>query len=675
MTHPRRTTRTKDILRKTKGPILRWSLAAAIALLLAGMAASQSGGSARAQADALDMTSNINYALRPDEGTLRVSWDVTVVNNDPGTSSNGQDGVIRFYEGFSLPVLSGAKNLSASSGGTPLKVSVSPIEGAPIELADVTLAGPFFYGQTVSLTLTYDIAEARRPSLLVTPAYVFVPIVALGDSSTVTVSMPPGAPWVSELVAAECTQDQSKLTCAGSDDVYVAGLAEMSRPDLTGTVTVVVPLKARTINLSIKHFQGEEAFAQHVKDLAINALPVIEDLYGTPFNGPTELRIEERGKVATLGYEGLAECGELFCDISVTPIADDYTILHELGHLWSGIYSERWLQEGFAEFIAKEAAGRLAGGLVSGSPPERTPAAVELQLDDWGGIIPGASLVGPERDIETTGYYRAERFLVLLQAEAGLDVLKKANAAIAATGNPADSRRFMDTLEAVGGGNKDALFQEWVFPSSMGPTLADRRLARDRFSGVAARAAEGKLSDTVTALVLQDLDSWRFEDAQGRLDEAEELLADYDEMKGDLGALRSSAKAAGLTIGPPIEEDLKEWHFNEAADKVAKAAVALAAYEAAKAKVDAPRNPWERFGLLGSNPESSLRDAEAAFNAGDYDAATNAAEDAINGVNDASATATRRVLVVAGGAAAFAMLVLLVVWYTRMRDRHAGRYG
>jgi len=663
------------ILRKTRDAIRRWPVAAALAAVIAIGVASQ-GDNAGAQADALDMTTSISYTLRPDEGALRVSWDVAVVNNDPGTSSTGEGGVVRFYEGFSLPVLSGAKNVSAtSSAGTPLTVALSPVDGAPIDVADVTLADPFYFGQTVSLKLTYDVAEARKPSLLVTPAYVFVPIVALGDTATITVTMPPGAPWASELVAAECAQDQSTFNCSGSDDIYLAGLAEMSRPDLTVTTTVDVPLKGKTVNLSIKRFQGEEAFALHVKDLAINALPVIEELYGVPYSGPPDVRMEERGHVITLGYEGLAECGETFCSISVTPVADDYTVLHELAHLWSEHYSKRWLQEGFAEFIAKEAAGRLAGGLVSGPPPERSAASVELQLDDWGGITPGASLIGPERDLESAGYYRSERFMVLLQAEVGLDALKRANAAIATSGNAADSRRFMDALEAVGGGNRDALFLEWVFPSSIGPTLRDRRQARDRFTAVVTRAAAEELSNTVTLRIQRDLDAWRFEDAQGRLDEAEELLADYDDTKRDLEALRTNVARAGLSVGPPIEEDLVAWHFQAAAEKVAKAKVALATYEEAREKVDAKRDPWVEFGLLGSDPGASVRDAEAAFNAGDYDRATEAAQDAIDAVDDAQARAARRVLMVAGGAAAFAMLVLLGVWYTRIRDRRAGRFS
>jgi hypothetical protein len=649
---------------------MRWAILATAAVVLVGATILASAAhEARAQGDGIDLKSNVSYTLRPDEGALRVSWDITIANNDPETSASGSGGVIRFYEGFSFPVLSGARNLTASSSGTPLSVSTSPVEDAPIDQAAVTLASPLYYGQTLSMQMSYDIAEVREPSLQITPTYVVVPILALGDTSTVTVALP-ATPWVAELVPAECAQAQSTFNCSGSDDIYVAALAEASRPDLTVTTATDLPLGGKTVKLSIKHFQGEEAFGQHVKDLAVNALPVIQDLYGIPYSGP----VEERGKVVTTGYEGIAECGDSFCTIAVTPIADDYIILHELAHLWSGHYSNRWLQEGFAELVAKEAAGRLASGLVRGEPVERTPATVDLQLDQWGAITPGASLVGPERDIETAGYYRAERFLALLQSEVGFDALRKANIAIGSTG-AADSKRFMDALEDAGGGNNDDLFMEWVFDDSLAPAVSERRQARDRFSRVVARATAEGISDTVTQRVWNDLSAWKFEDAQARLDEADDLLADYEDMKGDLAVFRSAAEAAGLSVGPPVEEDLNEWHFKAAAEKIDRAMLALAAYEEAKIKVDEPRNTWEEFGLMGSDPKGSVRDAAAAFNAGDYEQAADEAADAISAVAGASDTAKRRVLVVAGAAAAAAMLVLLGVWYTQLRDRRAGRFG
>jgi hypothetical protein len=654
---------------------VRGVIVALAALVLAGTFVHSGSAAPSTQADAVNITSNITYNLKADEGAPRVSWDIRIVNNDPATSASGSGGVVRFYEGFSFPVLTGARNLSASSAGAPLKVSTSAIPGAPIDEAAVTLSSPLFYGESYSMNLSYEIADTRQHSLLVTPTYAFVPVVALGDTATVNVLLPPGAPWATELVPSECSQTSATFSCTGSDDIYLAALAEVSRPDLTGTTTVDVTLREKAVTLSIKFFQGEESFAQHVKDLAINALPVMEELYGVPYRGPTDIRLEERGRVITLGYEGLASCEEASCSIAVSPVAGDYTVLHELGHLWSSLYAKRWLQEGFAEFLAKEAAARMPAGLINGLPTDHQPGDVQLQLDQWGDVQTGIGVNDPQREIENAGYYRSERFLVALQAETGIDALKRANAAIQASGIPADSRRFMDALEVAGGGDNDDLFLEWVFPGSIAPTLSERRHARDRYSGVATRATEAGLSDTVPALIRKDLEDWKFADAEARLDEAEDLLAEYELLASDLERLRNDAAAAGLTIGGEIEEQLAAWHFDQAADTVAEATTALALYRDAQDAVAEPRNTWEDFGLIGSDPEGSVDDAAAAFNAGDYESASNSARDAINAVDDASATAARRVMLVAGAAAAFALLVLLGVWYTRIRERRAGQFG
>jgi hypothetical protein len=102
---------------------------------------------------------------------------------------------------------------------------------------------------------------------------------------------------------------------------------------------------------------------------------------------------------------------------------------------------------------------------------------------------------------------------------------------------------------------------------------------------------------------------------------------------------------------------------------VAGAEQALARYLAARDRVDEPRNLWARFGLLGSDPESELSKAAEAFTAGDYDRSLNSSNDAIQAIDSASDNAARRVFIVAGGSALFALLILFIVWYTRLRDR------
>jgi hypothetical protein len=614
------------------------------------------------------------YDIHPDQGPVRVAWDVSIQNNDPQTTKGGGGGTQSFYDTFSFPVLAGATAVAATSGdGTALRTGVTEAGTGPVATAAVTLDRRLFYQDTYDLHLQYEIPESRHTALVVMPAYAFVPLVAGGDEATVDVSAPGGQPWSTSIDAADCTKTDASFTCTGADSVFLAGTAEVARPDLTATRNIEVQLRDQKVPVNITYFQGEDGFAQHVSDLATAALPVIEDIYGVTYSGPPAINVSERVRQVILGYEGLTSCDASGCAVNISPMADDYTVLHELSHLWSGLYSERWLSEGFAQYVSLKAAGYLPEGLVTGEPPPRAQPSVELQLDDWGEV---KSVIGASQDqlaVENAGYFRSQRFLDQLEFDLGVETLRGTNQAISREGGPADSRRFMDVLEEVSGRNNDALFQEWVFPSTMATLLGDRREARDRLTNVIARAQEDGLKEDVPDKIQTMVDAWKFQDAFAALDKAESGLDTYGTLKGGLSRLREDSAAAGLSLGDDIEKLVNGWDFEGASAKARQASEALTAYNDARDKVSGGRNVWERFGLLGSDPEASLERAATAFSDGDFQGAIDHANDAVNAVNGASAAAMRRVLIVTGIFAVFAVVILGTVWLSRRRD--SGQWG
>jgi hypothetical protein len=218
-----------------------------------------------------------------------------------------------------------------------------------------------------------------------------------------------------------------------------------------------------------------------------------------------------------LGYEGLTTCvGSLQVNIA------DRGRLHgaaRAGASWFGL-CEKLALRGFRAVRVCAGGAILPAGLVTGSPPVRQQASVELQLDDWGEVV---SVIGASEDdlaVENAGYYRSHRFLDQLEFELGVESLRRTNQVIGQDGSPADSRRFMDVLEEVSGRDNDALFQEWVFPASLDPLLADRREARDRLTNVIARAQENELTEDVPAQIQEQVDAWLFQEAFVALDEA-----------------------------------------------------------------------------------------------------------------------------------------------------------
>ena len=235
--------------------------------------------------DAVHVKSHVSYDVRPGEEPVRVVWDVTFENNDPQTTAAGEDTVF-FYENLTIPVLRGAEAVSAtSSSGEPLGVSLGEPGRSPTVSAYVSFDRAVFYGESYSFRLSYQLSNVRAPSLLVTPSYVYLPLIAGGDESTVSVSSPAANGWNVTLEAGQCAQNGTTFTCSGADAAFLAAVLEVSRPDVTASFAFDVPVGPKNISVTMSYFQGEGGAGEHLKDLITKGLPLIQDLYGFPYPG------------------------------------------------------------------------------------------------------------------------------------------------------------------------------------------------------------------------------------------------------------------------------------------------------------------------------------------------------------------------------------------------------
>jgi hypothetical protein len=165
---------------------------AAFGLALMAVLALASGTRPAAADALLYATTSVAYDIRPDGGGTRVSWSVTLENNDPETVQRDA-GFVYFYDRYPLPVLRGAGSFTASGpGGSALSVTTESQDDGPVTSAIVHFGRNLYYGQSYSFSLSYSLTSARSQSLLVTPSYVFLPAVTTGDDATVRVSAPEG---------------------------------------------------------------------------------------------------------------------------------------------------------------------------------------------------------------------------------------------------------------------------------------------------------------------------------------------------------------------------------------------------------------------------------------------------------------------------------------------------
>ncbi|MEX1253227.1 MAG: hypothetical protein WEE64_02685 [Dehalococcoidia bacterium] len=547
-----------------------------------------------AAADALlSATTAVTYDVRPDDGGTRVTWQVDLRNNDPQTVYRDQ-GYIYFYDRYPLPVLRGATGLTASGPGGGLSVTTQDAGEGPVVSAIVRFDRNLHYGQSYSFSLSYSLTSARSESLLVTPHYVFVPAVTTGDASTVRVTTPDDDAWDVTVEAADCPETGTgEYQCEATDMAVAAAIVEVAQPALLESIETSVAMPSATLPVTIRYFPGEQDWADHMQELTTAALPVLAELFGSPAEDASRVEIAERGQRDILGYEGVASCLAGSCRIGVSPIADDFVALHELAHLWTTPFDSRWLAEGLADFMADRTADRL-GALVSRDerlPPERL---IDLALHDWGGIRRLVGATEEERIREQSAYLESLRMFETLEERVGLAAIQEANrSAFAREEHSVDSRYYLDFLEEAGGAPLDDLFLAEVFPPSFASQLEDRREAHTR-----------------------------------------------------LAFITTAAENVGLRVPDSIQKDVDDWAFGSAFDRLDGAQDALGAYAEAQDKVAASRDLWQRFGLLGEDPEGALEEAAAAFGGGAFAESGHQAERAGSMIDDAGQSALVRLLMV-----------------------------
>jgi hypothetical protein len=319
--------------------------------------------------------------------------------------------------------------------------------------------------------------------------------------------------------------------------------------------------------------------------------------------------------------------------------------------------------------VAREVERRTPEGFLTSDRVEDQQTTVELQLDDWGDA---ESIIGASEDyvaLTQAGYVLSLRFMETLAEEVGVERLQEVNRELAESGLPAESRRYMDLLEDVGGINPDGLFEVWVFPDSYDALVVERREARDLYDEVTSHLADEGLPEERLAGARDMILDWHFAEALTALDAIEADLGMYFELRDDLAALRLDADALGLTVPEDIAATIGRWEFDAANGMLDAARRALRAYGLALEKVDEPRNLWQRFGLIGDDPDDELDSSRDDFESGRFDRAHEHAQSAVNMVDGASAAAARRLLVVVGVLAAVGIALAVAYWVALVRQR------
>ncbi len=626
--------------------------------------------------EGLDITSDITYEIRAEDGLVRVESEYELKN----TLRDEDDGryVTRFfYKTFTVPVPETAVNLAATSGTSELTIEIEESEDSSFVLAVIQLRRYIYSGQTQTINFSYDLpSEPVRSDRFarVNPAFSSFAMWADGDPGQATVRL-----LIPEKFSIETVGDDLSYASTPDGAAWVASDIEdpdgwyvwVAARDDSGLVSTQIKVDNRSA--VIRAWPDDPAWEHFAIDQFTNRLPIMEDLIGVPWPLEGDLEIIE---TVTPTFYGAA--GWYLTDENVIEIAeylDEQLMLHELAHAWFSHdnFTHRWISEGLAEELSYrtlEADGEPLGPF-GVFPPDSANA---FPLNTW------VRSVGPAvdgEDPDTYGYDASAYVLRQITREIGMDglrsVLQAADSgqmAYPGEGEPGslrndwdrtDWKRFLDLAETLG--DTDALspvFERYVVTETQLPLLEERAEARAEYADLVAHG-DGWAPPTVVRLAMED---WEFDRASSLMGDAAAVLAIRD-------TIIREAIRQGVEPSSELEYDY-ESAYHDVSWVIRRAESQLGALEAvadAAHAVAADRGVFAAIGLWGADLEADLAEVRATFETGADDATISLANAVLAEVDAGAGVGMKRAGL--GAAGLMVVLSLGLVGHRLVRGRSA----
>ena len=576
-----------------------------------------------------------NYEVHPEDGIVEVNWYIDLDNTGPSPYLDVSDPLNQPTE-IQVLLPDGFSNFQAyGAGGSAIGSTLDDIGYG--SWANVPLGSALEFGEQHSFSYSYTMSSSEPAGTIIRDNYVYFFAdhgLWLPDEYSVSV-VSFVIPWEHvdnvTINGADCDRFGNSFNVVyecSSDEFGLFADIEIVDPSSRVVTTQTIEIDGQPTDLILRYLAGDEAWAENATEITKAGVPVLGEIMGMPYQGPATIRISEKGGSELYGYAGLANCDASMCAVAVAPSADDQTLLHELAHMWTEPFDNRWLAEGIAEYASLKAAAEVGvPGYEEFSDPALAPDATAwawglyveetsppFALDRWGGFA-GFGDEEPMDEIEA--YHWSARFFQELELDIGTEPFRAANAetVFSAPDVSIDTRAYIDLIEDVGGATADDLFASYIFDEDEHRLLADRRSARDRLFTLESRvAAEAPaLNPRVLDPIRGDIAQWNFVRALDTLDEREAALESYLAIETELDELRQDTVAAGLVFPIPYEDAYQTWQFSAVESSLGRAQATLTAFLDAQEAAASPSGIFERIGLLGKDTSTDLQSAADDF--------------------------------------------------------------
>lgn len=632
-----------------------------VAILLLGSLAP--GAVPPVRAAEYTMETRAEYIVRPNEGVIDVSVEITFTNTTPDP-----EGQFSVFDELKIAVHDVATDVAAEDGEGQLDVAVA-IENE-VTVATVALREDLRYEESAELTLTWTLPDSEDPQMRVRPSVVVFPAWGFGTASEVRVDIPAG---YEVRVDGDPLQSEGGALISGpiEDPSRWLALVTALRPVDYVNTDAAVPLAGGTADLRVRAFADDEAWGQRTADLIVRALPLIEAEVGLPYPHIGQLVVIE--SVAT-GGSGFGEEANGGTEIPVAFDQPPFTAVHQVTHVWisPALVESRWLREGLTSLYAARVSAALEIELPY-DPAERAQALTEsaFPLDSW------TSDAGAEG--EAYGHAASWAFLQELETLVGSEALRTVLARVAGSIGPYQSadvepdplpagmaapasalttRSFLDQLETVSGQAVADAFAERVLTEGDRALLPARAEARAMFDDLIEAGGSWQAPDPVRAAMT----AWEFDEARAQIEEA----AAWIERRDDLLA---AMEAVGLSAPDRLRQAYRTYGGGpEAADELEAEQAVVDAYAATAAEVNGERSFVERVGLIGGpDAAAQLNLANGRFADGDLRGSLEAVTEAQRIVTSAE---TGGIVRIASAILVIVLVLTLAVLLVRSRTSY-----
>ncbi|WP_143743524.1 M1 aminopeptidase family protein [Methanohalophilus halophilus] len=390
---------------------------------------------------------NSVYEVGPE--VVHVTKEITFTNKDANT---------RYWQGFysslNYPLFQDHSNLSSYDDSSEVRLKRAENGGNYYMFA---FNENVWYGDSYTFTLEYDVQTD--------PIYATFTIGEQSDSGNVKLIVPDNY----EACLADVSYAKENLN---DRVVYTFGNESFQefplRIDCVKTVdrvvaSEVISLGGRNVNISVEYRKGNDEWAQEVLDKTVTYLPLLEDVWGVPFPGNSDLIIRESSVAETKGYHGFNYGNGT---ISLLHSAGDRVLIHELSHSWTHAcnFEQLWMHEGYANLytflVLKQINPKKALAMKSELEEDydKKEQHFAQALDGWS--IPdeystsGSEMIG-------YGYSKSFVFVSDIYEKVGFERMQIANRKLLASGN-VDTSDHISIIESISGKDFDQMYSNFV---------------------------------------------------------------------------------------------------------------------------------------------------------------------------------------------------------------------